>query len=195
MGTYKIAPDSTGPIGMAQMKYGLVNKTNYNHSNGTTNPVSMITLVASPTTYQGDLTSKTWNSVTPYGFAEMYGQTWQDLATYTYTFTESIGACSKYQVSMKVNGTTANVINNLLTPQNEWAQDSGVVTQGDSIQIIAYTVGGSAGPGCANVDTSVTVTANGTTVIGPIDSNDGTITYSFTASQNLSINVSTTALY
>lgn len=36
MGTYKIAPDSTGPIGMAQMKYGLVNKADYNNSNGVT---------------------------------------------------------------------------------------------------------------------------------------------------------------
>jgi len=78
MATYKIAPDSTGEIGMAQMKYGLVNKANYNNSNGVTTEINMETLVVNSTTYQSDLSSKTWNTSTPYGFGEMYGQTWND---------------------------------------------------------------------------------------------------------------------
>lgn len=104
MATYKIAPDSTGEIGMAQMKYGLVNKADYNNSNGVTTEINMETLVVNSTTYQGDLSSKTWNTSTPYGFGEMYGQTWNDtpdtltatrtsfFATGTYTTVTNYGS-------------------------------------------------------------------------------------------------------
>ena len=86
MATYKIAPDSTGEIGMAQMKYGLVNEADYNNSNGVTTEINMQTLVVNSTTYQSDLDSKTWNTSQPYGFGEMYGQTWSTAVTATINY-------------------------------------------------------------------------------------------------------------
>lgn len=105
MGTYKIAPVSTGQIGMSKMKYGLVNKADYNNSAGVSTEIKMSTLVTSPTSYQGDLTSKTWNTATPYKFSEMYGQTWQDAvpSTLSYMFQEAQGVGTFY---IQVNGTT-----------------------------------------------------------------------------------------
>lgn len=105
MGTYKIAPVSTGQIGMSKMKYGLVNKADYSNSAGVSTEIKMSTLVTSPTSYQGDLTSKTWNTATPYKFSEMYGQTWQDAvaSVLSYTFIESGGVGTFY---IQVNGTT-----------------------------------------------------------------------------------------
>ena len=113
MATYKIAPDTTGEIGMAQMKYGLVNKADYNNSNGVTTEVDMNTLLVNPTSYQGDLTSKTWNTSQPYGFAEMYGETWDDAptATLSYSFTNTIGL-SAFSVTVRLGSASGTILYN-----------------------------------------------------------------------------------
>ena len=112
MATYKIAPDSTGEIGMAQMKYGLVNKADYNNSNGVTTEINMQTLVSSSTTYQSDLTSKTWNTAQPYGFDEMYGETWNDQTPFTITVyaTPATSNCSRFTGTVKKNGVVVATI-------------------------------------------------------------------------------------
>jgi len=113
MATYKIAPDTTGEIGMAQMKYGLVNKADYNNSNGVTTEINMQTLVVNSTTYQSDLTSKTWDTSQPYGFGEMYGQTWSDAiaATLNYSFTNPTGA-SSFNVIVRLGSSTGTILYN-----------------------------------------------------------------------------------
>lgn len=113
MATYKIAPDSTGEIGMAQMKYGLVNKADYNNSNGVITEVDMNTLVVNSTSYQGDLTSKTWDTSQPFSFAEMYGETWDDApaATLSYSFTNTIGL-SAFSVTVRLGGPTGTILYN-----------------------------------------------------------------------------------
>lgn len=75
---FTIAPANSGSeLGMAQMRYGLHNSVNYNATSSyTAAPTGMRELVSGSITYQGDLSSKTWNVVAPYGFDEMYGQTW-----------------------------------------------------------------------------------------------------------------------
>ncbi len=75
---FTIAPANSGSeLGMAQMRYGLHNSANYNAANLYTGaPTGMRELVSGSTTYQGDLSSKTWNAAQPYGFDEMYGETW-----------------------------------------------------------------------------------------------------------------------
>ena len=113
MATYKIAPDSTGEIGMAQMKYGLVNKADYNNSNGVTTEVNMNTLVVNSTSYQGDLTSKTWDTSQPFSFAEMYGQTWNDQTPFTlavYAQPQTNNNCSAFTATVKKNGTVVKTI-------------------------------------------------------------------------------------
>lgn len=112
MATYKIAPDTTGEIGMAQMKYGLVNKADYNNSNGVTTEINMQTLVVNSTTYQSDLTSKTWDTSQPYGFGEMYGETWSDAipATLDYNFTNSIGG--SFFVLVRLGSSTGTILYN-----------------------------------------------------------------------------------
>lgn len=139
MATYKIAPVSTGPIGMAQMKYGLVNKADYNHANGVTTTISMDTLVVSPTTYQGDLTSKTWNTSQPHGFSEMYNQTWEDviLATVSYSFIAPSGGTIGATI-YKINTTTPNVLFNQsgMTGTNNGTV---TVTSGDKVIVAVQT--------------------------------------------------------
>lgn len=113
MATYKIAPDTTGEIGMAQMKYGLVNKADYNNSNGVTTEINMQTLVVNSTTYQSDLTSKTWDTSQPYGFGEMYGETWSDAAaaTLSYSFTNTIGL-SAFSVTVRLGSASGTILYN-----------------------------------------------------------------------------------
>jgi len=113
MATYKIAPDSTGEIGMAQMKRSLVNKADYNNSQGVTTEINMQTLVVNSTTYQSDLTSKTWNTSQPYGFGEMYGETWEDviIATVSYSFIAPSGGTIGATI-YKNSTTNANVLFN-----------------------------------------------------------------------------------
>ena len=112
MATYKIAPDSTGEIGMAQMKYGLVNSADYNNSNGVTTEINMETLIVNSTTYQSNLTSKTWNTSQPHGFGEMYGQTWDDAvaATLSYNIASLIGGT--VAVTIRVGGPAGTIIYN-----------------------------------------------------------------------------------
>lgn len=87
MAVYLIAPAS-GEIGMGQMRYGLSASAHYNASNiHTTSNTSIETLVVNSTNYQSGLASKTWDTSQPYGFAEMYGQTWND--DFVMLFTQS----------------------------------------------------------------------------------------------------------
>lgn len=114
MATYKIAPDSTGEIGMAQMRYGLHNKTDYNAANALASQTDMLNLVSNTTTYQGDLVSKTWNTSQPYGFAEMYGQTWDDVSTFTLYITAELSTgCEAYSGTVKKNGAVVSTITKL----------------------------------------------------------------------------------
>lgn len=108
MATYDIAPANTGSeIGMAQMKYGLVNEADYNSSNAVTTEINMETLVVNSTTYQSDLVSKTWNTSQPYGFAEMAGETWNTQTPFTINvYATPVSAnCSKFTGTVKKNGT------------------------------------------------------------------------------------------
>lgn len=194
MATYKIAPVSTGPIGMAQMKYGLVNKADYNHANGVTTTISMDTLVVSPTTYQGDLTSKTWNTSQPHGFSEMYNQTWNDAVTYTIiasTSPISSTDCSKFTAFVSKNGTQQ-----ITFSKNSGAQ---VVTTGNSFSalstdtiLVSVTTSDGTGAGCVGNTTTVLVrTSNspfGTYVTKKtISGNFVTQTYSFNPSSTESV--------
>jgi len=132
MATYKIAPDTTGEIGMAQMKYGLVNKADYNNSNGVTTEINMQTLVVNSTTYQSDLTSKTWDTSQPYGFDEMYGQTWSDAipATLNYSFTNPAGG--SFNVIVRLGSSTGTILYN-----GGVDTDSLSVSVGDTIYVSA----------------------------------------------------------
>ena len=67
MATYDIAPANTGSeIGLAQMRYGLSASADYNASNiYSAGSTDMQTLVVNSTTYQSNLTSKTWNTSSP----------------------------------------------------------------------------------------------------------------------------------
>lgn len=148
MATYKIAPDSTGEIGMAQMKYGLVNKADYNNSNGVTTEINMETLVVNSTTYQGDLTSKTWNTSQPYGFGEMYGQTWSDVSTFTLYITDTSTAnCAKYSATVKKNGTVVSTITKLSTSTATISTSQIQVLSTDTI-LIEATAETPTGVGC-----------------------------------------------
>jgi hypothetical protein len=194
MGTYKIAPDSTGPIGMAQMKRGLVNKADYNHSQGVTTEINMNTLVVSPTSYQGDLTSKTWNTSQPLGFNEMYGQTWNDAVSYSIiasTSPISSTDCSKFTAFVSKNGTQQITFN-----KNSGAQ---VVTSGNSFTalstdtiLVSVTTSDGTGVGCIGRTTTVLVqTSNspfGTFLTKKtISGNFVTQTYSFNPSATESV--------
>jgi len=132
MATYKIAPDSTGEIGMAQMKYGLVNSADYNNSNGVTTEINMQTLVVNSTNYQSSLTSKTWDTSQPYGFGEMYGQTWSDAiaATLNYSFTNPTGG--SFNVIVRLGSSTGTILYN-----GGIDTDSLSVSVGDTIYVSA----------------------------------------------------------
>jgi len=110
MATYKIAPDSTGEIGMAQMKYGLVNKADYNNSNGVTTEINMETLVVNSTNYQSSLTSKTWDTSQPYGFGEMYGQTWDDAVAATLSYGFYMMNATSLAVTVRLGSSTGTVL-------------------------------------------------------------------------------------
>lgn len=110
MATYDIAPATTSSeIGMGQMRYGLSASADYNASNiYSAGSTDMQTLVSNSITYQPDLDSKTWNTSTPYGFAEMAGQTWSTAVTYSinYVFTNGALGLSGINYTIKSNGTT-----------------------------------------------------------------------------------------
>lgn len=110
MATYDIAPATTSSeIGMGQMRYGLSASANYNASNiYSAGSTDMQTLVSNSITYQPDLDSKTWNTSTPYGFAEMAGQTWSTAVTYSifYSFTDSALGVTGESYTIKANGVT-----------------------------------------------------------------------------------------
>lgn len=110
MATYNIAPATTGSeIGMGQMRYGLSASANYNASNiYSVGSTDMQTLVSNSITYQPDLDSKTWNTSTPYGFAEMAGQTWSTAVTYSifYSFSDSALGVTGESYTIKANGVT-----------------------------------------------------------------------------------------
>lgn len=93
---FTIAPANSGSeLGMAQMRYGIHNSANYNASNlYTAAATGMRELVSGSTTYQGDLSSKTWNTAAPYGFDEMYGQTW-DAGFTMYISQQNTDNCGK----------------------------------------------------------------------------------------------------
>ena len=114
MATYDIAPATTGSeIGMAQMRYGLHNKADYNASNlYTAGAISLRTISQSPSTYQGDLVSQTWNTASPYGFDELAGETWSDAtaATVSYSFTDTTGGT--LSVTVRLGGPTGTVLYN-----------------------------------------------------------------------------------
>ncbi len=114
MATYDIAPANTGSeIGLAQMRYGLSASADYNTSNiYSAGSTDMQTLVVNSTTYQSNLTSKTWNTSTPYGFAEMAGQTWDDAvaATLSYNIASLIGGT--VAVTIRVGGPAGTIIYN-----------------------------------------------------------------------------------
>lgn len=93
---FTIAPANSGSeLGMAQMRYGLHNSANYNATSSyTAAATGMRELVSGSTTYQGDLSSKTWNVAQPYGFDEMYGQTW-DAGFTMYVSQQNTDNCGK----------------------------------------------------------------------------------------------------
>jgi len=113
MATYTIAP-SGSEIGMAQMRYGLNNKANYNSGNlYTAGPISLRTISQSPDDYQGDLTSQTWNTASPYGFNELAGQTWEDQVPFNlaiYAQPQTNNNCSAFTATIKKNGTVMKTI-------------------------------------------------------------------------------------
>lgn len=162
MATYDIAPANTNSeIGMAQMKYGLVNKADYNSSNAVTTEINMQTLVVNSTTYQEDLTSKTWNTSQPYGFAEMAGKTWNDAISYSLSIGgQSTTNCSAYTMTVTRNGSLIATI----TKSSGGSPSSTInttVTNGDTI-VINATANVPTGAGCgAFFGTDITVqTAN-----------------------------------
>lgn len=198
---FKIAPDnSSSPVGLAQMRYALVNKADYNHANSITNATSSLQqIVASPETLQADVSSSTWNQSQPYGLAEMYGQTWSEPAagptTYTFNLSVTNGGddCDKATVTIKKNGTTVATMLSVAGSSPSWSVSSFTATDSDTVLIEAQSQGGG-GAGCLNTDTEVTVQRpSGTTVIGPIAASDGLTTHSFTPSANQTISVISTA--
>jgi hypothetical protein len=149
MGTYKIAPDTTGEIGMAQMKRSLVDSQDYNNSQGVTTEINMQTLVTTPTTYQGDLTSKTWNTSQPYGFGEMYGETWNDAVSYTLNISGQVTTnCSKYTATITQNGSTICTIIKSSGAQPSVSNSAPTVTEGDTI-VVSVTAQNPTGASCS----------------------------------------------
>lgn len=193
MATYKIAPVSTGPIGMAQMKYGLVNKADYNHANGVTTTISMDTLVVSPTTYQGDLTSKTWNTSQPHGFSEMYNQTWEDQTPFTlavYAQPQTNNNCSAFTATVKKNGTLVKTISKTSGNNPVFSPTGQTFSVVDTdVILIEVDFSNISGVGCVGSFSETTVNIKtGSTVFNWTTKSSGTgalgdsISYQFTAS-------------
>lgn len=185
MGTYKIAPDSTGEIGMAQMKYGLVNKADYNNSNGVTTEINMQTLVVNSTTYQSDLNAKTWDTSQPYGFGEMYGETWNDVVAYTLNITALVNNnCSKYTATITQNGTTISTITKNSSSNPTISNAGPTVNEGDTI-VVSVTAWGPTGAGCGSFTGTDATLKTGNSSLSfttrLIVSSINTQTYTFTA--------------
>ena len=194
MATYKIAPDTTGEIGMAQMKYGLVNKADYNNSNGVTTEINMQTLVVNSTTYQSDLTSKTWNTSQPYGFGEMYGETWNDAVTYSIITNASPinnTGCSKFTAFISKNGTQQQTFNKISGAQVATTGNSFNALSTDTI-LVSVTTSDGTGSGCAGGTTTVLIRTSNSPFGGyvtkkTISGNFVTQTYSFNPSATESV--------
>ena len=161
MATYSIAP-SGSEIGMAQVRYGLHNKANYNSGNlYTAGAISLRTISQSPVDYQGDLVSQTWNTASPYGFNELAGKTWNDAISYTLSIGgQSSTNCSAYTMTVTRNGSLIATI----TKASGGSPSSTInttVTNGDTI-VINATANTPTGAGCtAYLGTDITVqTAN-----------------------------------
>lgn len=105
MPNYDIAPATTGnEIGLAQMRYSLVNSDNYDNSNLYTSlATNMQTLVTSPTTYQASLISEDWDNSQPYGFAEMAGKTWFTGTSSTGTYSILVATAGSRVVTFKTD--------------------------------------------------------------------------------------------
>lgn len=112
MATYDIAPATTGSeIGLAQMRFGLSASADYNASNiHSATSTSMETLVLNSTTYQSNLTSKTWNTSTPYSFSEMAGQTWNDAPSATISYGFYILNALTLSVTVRLGSATGTVL-------------------------------------------------------------------------------------
>ena len=135
MATYDIAPATTGSeIGMGQMRYGLSASADYNASNiYSAGSTDMQTLVSSSTSYQSALSSKTWNSSSPYGFAEMAGQTWSTTSvTYNINYNFLNGAIGLSSINFRIIVDGVDAINTS-------SPGSGTVTgsAGDTISVLA----------------------------------------------------------
>lgn len=187
MATYKIAPDTQSTVGLAEMATGLRSKTDYGTNLVFTyQPTSMNTLVVNPTTYQADLTSKTWNGTTPLKFSEMFGQTWQD--TFTLSFNQSVNTdCSKYQGTVKVNGTTQVTFNKNSSSPATPNSDSIQVSSGDTV-VISVEALAPTGFGCTSFfgsDVTIRTGPNaGSLTVRKVISSFNTDTYTFTASSS-----------
>ena len=114
MATYDIAPATTGSeIGLAQMRFGLSASADYNASNiHSATSTSMETLVLNSTTYQSNLTSKTWDSSTPYSFSEMAGQTWDDAPSATISYIFSILNANSLSVTVRLGSASGTILYN-----------------------------------------------------------------------------------
>jgi len=150
MATYAIAPTTGSEIGMAQMRYGLHNKANYNSGNlYTATATSIRTISQLPGDYQSDLASQTWNTASPYGFNELAGKTWNSIvATVSYSFANNISifsAAATLNITVRLGGPTGTV---LLTDSYS-NQNTGTGT--------IYDPGGAIEPG-ATIHVSATAT-------------------------------------
>lgn len=183
---FTIAPANSGSeLGMAQMRYGLHNSANYNASNlYTAAATGMQELANSPATYQASLSSKTWDGNSPYGFDEMYGETWD--STFTLSFNQAINTdCSTYQGTVKVNGGTEVSFSKLSGSPGSPSSDSVQVSAGDTI-LISVTAQVPTGAGCAGFfgsDVTIKTGPNaGSLTTRKVISSPNTDTYSYTAS-------------
>ena len=187
MATHKIAPDTQSAVGLAKMATGLRSKADYGTGLVFTyQPTSMNTLVVNPTTYQSDLTSKTWNSTTPLKFSEMFGQTWED--TLIIQFDQSVNTdCSKYSGTVTVNGTTEITFSKNSGSPASPNSDTIQVNDGDTI-VISVTALAPTGVGCTSFSGSdVTIrtgSSAGSTTLRKTVSSLNTDTYTFTASSS-----------
>ena len=186
MATYDIAPANTGSeIGMAEMKYGLVNKEDYNSLNAVTTEINMQTLVVNSTTYQSDLTSKTWNTSQPYGFAEMAGQTWDDVVDYVLNITAlQQSNCDRYTATITRNGTTICNITKNSSSLPTISNAAPTVSEGDTI-VVSVTAIAPTGVNCASFSGTDATMKTGNSSLSYttrlVVSSLNTQTYTFTA--------------
>ena len=148
MATYDIAPATTGSeIGMAQMRYGLHNKEDYNAANlYTAGAISLRTISQFPDDYQSELVSQTWNTASPYGFDELAGQTWSTLvATLSFSFSNNISiysATATLDIAVRLGSSTGTILyTDSLSNQDSNTgtvfDPGGIIESGDTIYVSA----------------------------------------------------------